>query len=60
MNMVQSSHVERYSSGEIVVLFPGRMVLRVMLLMYVENVSPIAIQKNPILAVFLTYLFHWI
>ena len=45
MNMVQSSHAEQYSSGEVVVLFPGRMV-RVVLLMSVENVSPIAIRKN--------------
>ena len=41
MNMVQSSHAEQYSSGEVVVLFPGRMV-RVVLLMSVENVSPTA------------------
>ena len=54
MNMVQSSHAEQYSSGEVVVLFPGRMV-RVVLLMSVENVSPIAIEKNSILAI--PYIF---
>ena len=53
-NMVQSSHAEQYSSGEVVVLFPGRMV-RVVLLMSAENVSPVAIQKISILAV--PYIF---
>ena len=27
MNMVQSSHIEQYSSGEVVILFPGRYAL---------------------------------
>ena len=49
-----SLHNEEYSSSEVVVLFPGRMV-RVVLLMSVENVSPIAIQIISILAI--PYMF---